>query len=110
MIALELAILLFAAVMVAEAAGTIRLTDSSQGPRHAYIGELIQVGLRVASPEVISTDESVVKPFGVTNGSPSVHYFVAAFPGKATLRARSNPCPRCLVAATYLWNVEIDVG
>ncbi len=106
----EIAIGVLAAVMVAEAAATIRLTETSHGPRHAFVGELIQVGLRFADPDLTSSDASIVKPIGVTQGSPRVFYFLAVLPGKATLRPASTPpCPRCL-GAVYLWTIEIDVG
>jgi hypothetical protein len=104
----EIAIGVLAIFMVAEAAATIRLTETAHGARHAFVGELIQVGLNFDSG-VTSSDESVVKPIGTTNGSPTVHYFVAALPGKALLRATSPQCSRCL-ALLRLWAVEIDVG
>lgn len=58
MVIAEIAIGLLALVMIVEAAATIRLTEASHGPRHAFVGELIQVGLHYDSG-VISTDESV---------------------------------------------------
>ena len=106
----ELVIGVLAIFMVAEAAATIRLSENSNGPRHAFVGELIQVGLHFASPGVTTSDASVLKPIGVTQGNPTVHYFLAALPGKATLRAASTPCRQCLSAAVMLWTIEIDVG
>ena len=74
------------------------------------MGELIQVGLHGFDPSVTTSDASVLKPIGVTQGNPTVHYFLAALPGKATLRtASSTPCRQCL-SAVYLWTIEIDVG
>ncbi len=109
-IAAEIGIALLAILFVAEAAATIRLGDTSHGPRHAFVGELIQVGLLATYADVTSSDTSVVKPIGVTQGSPTVHYFLAGEPGKAILRAStSSTCGGCL-NSIFLWTVEIDVG
>ncbi len=109
-IAAEIGIALLAILFVTEAAATIRLGDTSHGPRHAFVGELIQVGLRAAYTDVTTSNSSVVKPIGVTQGSPPVHYFIAAYPGKAILRSSTATACRGCLNAIFLWTVEIDVG
>jgi hypothetical protein len=110
-IAARIAIALLAVFMVGEAAATIRLDETSRGPRHAYVGELIQVGLTRGDPAVTSSDQAVVKPIGVTNGSPNVDYFIAALPGKSVLKTTAPPCRSgCTALHDVRWAVEIDVG
>ncbi|SRR5712692_817950 len=105
----QITIVLFAVLAIVYGASVIRLTEDATGTRHAVPGQLVVVTLNSSLTSLASSDASVLKPVCVSLTPIATGYFLALKPGKAALQGLNQRCHECLIAATRIWRVEVEV-